>query len=329
MNFQKDILQNPSISKDQSKIGLNQNNLNIINQIYITSDKNSHPEFKQSSKKFQNNNQMNINKNNNNNIHINNYYDINTNHNQNQTSGLNVEIYQSQKEDEKIKEIIRNQFVRKVYGILLVQFILTFGLILICQIKVIKNFLFVKKALYISLMTLSGITFIVSFIIFVCNPSLLKKVPHNYIFLFLFTISETILLIYVSILYSFEYVLGAIVFLISICSVIFVLSCIKKISLKYLLIFIIITVVLGIIYGLLAIIFKNYYLEFFFCLLGALLFTLILLYDTQEISQFDKSFLTIDDYIYAALVLYTDIIRIFLQILRILGRFSNGKGSKN
>ena len=323
MNFHKDISNNSSNLKDPSKIELNQNNFNIINKIYITPEKKPESEFQQYPNNFQNNNIMNINNKNN----INKYNIINAN--QNQSHGINVEVFQNQKENQKINEILRNQFVRKVYGILLVQFIITFSLILICQINVIKAFLFKQKALYISLIILSGITFILSFIIFICFPSFLKKVPQNYIFLFLFTISETILLVYISILYSFEYVLGAIVFLIGICIVIFFISCIKKISLRYILIFLIITVFLGFIYGLLSIIFRNYYLEFLFCLIGAIVFTLMLIYDTQQISQFDKSLLTIDDYIYAALILYTDIIRMFLQFLRILGRFCNGKGTNN
>jgi FtsH-binding integral membrane protein len=323
MNFHKDISNNSSNLKDPSKIELNQNNFNIINKIYITPEKKPESEFQQYPNNFQNNNIMNINNKNN----INKYNIINSS--QNQSSGMNVEVFQTQKENQIINEILRNQFVRKVYGILLVQFIITFSLILICQVNVIKAFLFKQKALYISLMILSGITFILSFIIFICFPNFLKKVPQNYIFLFLFTISETILLVYISILYSFEYVLGAIVFLIGICFVIFFISCIKKISLRYILILVIITIFLGFIYGLLSIIFRNYYLEFLFCLIGAIVFTLILIYDTQQISQFDKSLLTIDDYIYAALILYTDIIRMFLQILRILGRFYNGKGSNN
>ena len=324
MNFHKDISQNSSNPQDHSKIELNQNNFNILNKINITPDKKPENEFPQLPNHFHKNDIMNINYQDNNN---NNYNSINLN--PNKSTGLDIKVFQSQKDGQNINEIIRNQFVRKVYGILLVQFIITFSLILICQIKTIKNFLFHNSKLYISLMILSGITFIISFVIFICFPSFLKKVPQNYIFLFLFTISETILLVYVSILYSFEYVFGAIAFLIAICMVIFFISCIKKISLKYILIFLIITVFLGLIYGLLSLIFRNYYLEFCFCLIGAVVFSLILLYDTQQISQLDKSFLTIDDYIYAALLLYTDIIRMFIQILRILGRFYNGKGTSN
>ena len=326
MIFHKNIAKE-NINQDISKIELNQDNTNIINKIYISPEIKPEKNFNSHQKYFQNQDNINI-------MNINNKNNIINNNIQNeipkQIHNCNAEIVHSQKEDQNIKQTIRNQFVRKVYGILLVQFILTFGLILICQIKVIKIFLYDHKTLYISLMILSGLVFALSFTIFICYPSLMRIVPYNYIFLFLFTLSETVLLVYISILYSFQYVFGSIVFVSGICVVIFFMSCIKKISLKFLYLCIIIVAFLGIIYGLLSLIFRNYYLEFLYCLIGAILFTLILVYDTQRITQFDNNNnITIDDYIFAALVLYTDIINLFIEILKILGRFYSGRGHKN
>ena len=310
------------INQDISKLELNQRKNNIINKIYFSPEINNKVNSYTNQNNIQNYNKTKI-------INNNNCINNNVNLNINQSQINNVEISQSQREEQNIKEMIRNQFVRKVYGILLVQFLMTFGFILICQIKVIKNFLYIHISLYISLMTISGISFLISFIIFMCCPNFLRKVPHNYIFLFIFTISETILLIYISILYSFEYVLGAIILVIGICGVIFFISCIKKISLKFIYLFLIIAVILGLIYGILAIIFRNYYLEFLFCLIGAIIFTLFLVYDTQTITRLDNNYLTVDDYIFAAIILYTDIIRVFIQILKILGRFYGGRETNN
>lgn len=311
----------PNLSQDISKNVLNQNNLNIINKIYVNCPDNNqeslyHPNIMKSNIKPPN---IENNSNDQNNI---------------QNQDVKLELSQNQNnndnnDDINIKNMLRNQFVRKVYGILLSQFILTFSLILICQINTIKNYLFSHRELYLSLMSLSFFIFFVSFIIFMCKPSLMKKVPQNYIFLFLFTISETILLIYVSILYSFQYVLGAIVFVIGISVSIFTLSCFINNSLKFLYLFFIVCCVLGALYGFLAIIFRNYYLEFLFCLIGAIIFTIFLIYDTQKISQIDENYLTIDDYIFAAIVLYTDIIRLFIYILRILGRLSGKETNFN
>ena len=315
-------------NKDLSKLELNQNNNNLINKICF------YPGCKQNNEMQKNPNQDNFKEKNN--ILLNNNYMLNINNKNNQIlnnnnidnneiQDVNVEVTQSQKDVQNINIIIRNQFVKKVYGILLTQFIITFGLILICQIKIIKNYLNRNRILYIVLMISAGLIFAVLFAIMTCYPSYLKKVPKNYIFLFLFTICETILLVYVSILYSFIYILGAISFVTVICTAILLISCFKKISLKFIYIFFIISIGLGIMYGILIIIFRNYYLQFFFCFIGAVIFTIILIFDTQSISNLDENFITIDDYIFAALILYTDIIRIFIQILKIIGMMKGGR----
>ena len=124
----------PNLSQDISKNVLNQNNLNIINKIYVNCPDNNqeslhHPNIMKSNIKPPN---IENNSNDQNNI---------------QNQDVKIELSQNRNnndnnDDINIKNMIRNQFVRKVYGILLSQFILTFSLILICQINTIKNYLF-------------------------------------------------------------------------------------------------------------------------------------------------------------------------------------------
>lgn len=210
---------------------------------------------------------------------------------------------------------IRSKFLLKVFGILLTQFIFTFATILICQIETIKKFLFSHTLLYIILLSFSGFIFITAFIIFICNPNLVRKVPHNYIILFSITICETILLTYISILYQFEYILGAISFIIAICLALFSIALFNKIHFKFLTMSLIILLYVAIAYGIIAIIVRNYYIRFLYCLIGAVIFSLFIVYDTQLI----RDEYSTDDYIFAALTLYFDVIRLFIQILRILG----------
>ena len=87
---------------------------------------------------------------------------------------------------------------------------------------------------------------------------------------------------------------------------------------KFLYLFFIIMVCLGIMYGILIIIFRNYYLHFLYCLIGAIIFTVILIVDTQSISQLDENVLTVDDYIYAALILYTEQIPVLTYLIKTL-----------
>ena len=51
-----------------------------------------------------------------------------------------------------------------------------------------------------------------------------------------------------------------------------------------------------------------------------LLFGLFLIFDTQQIVGKGKHVMSIDDYIVGALVLYLDIITIFIELLTLFGR---------
>ena len=236
----------------------------------------------------------------------------------------NVSIAESDKNidlnvDTNIYLDMRSKFMLKVYGILLTQLLFTFGLVLICQINKIKTFLFEQKVLLIVLMSFSLIAYIVIFCIFLCKPNILKKVPQNYICILITTISITILLVYLSILYPAHYVVGAMSFVIIISLTIFIISLFNKIDIAYLVMAIILLSSCALDYGLLALIYRSYYLHFLYCLIGAVIFTLYIAFDTIYI----RDHCSIDDYAFAALTLYLDIVRLFIQILRILGNASN------
>jgi protein lifeguard len=57
----------------------------------------------------------------------------------------------------------------------------------------------------------------------------------------------------------------------------------------------------------------------FFAYIGVILFSFYLLFDTQLIMGGKRYELSIDDYIMAAMILYLDIINIFLELLKIFG----------
>lgn len=58
----------------------------------------------------------------------------------------------------------------------------------------------------------------------------------------------------------------------------------------------------------------------FFCVLVICLFGIYLIYDTQLVVGKGRYKLSIDDYILGAMVLYADIITIFIYILALFGR---------
>jgi len=60
-------------------------------------------------------------------------------------------------------------------------------------------------------------------------------------------------------------------------------------------------------------------LHLIYAYLGVILFSFYLLFDTQLIMGGKRYSIDIDDYIMAAMILYLDIINIFLQLLKIFG----------
>ena len=210
---------------------------------------------------------------------------------------------------------MRNKFMIKVYGILTSQFIFTFGLVLITQMKIIKNFLLEQKILCLVSVLICLFIYIACFIIFICKPDIMRRVPHNYIFLLIVTVCLTIILIFISAFYTAKIVIAAVSFLIAICLAIFFICVFNKIDIRFLAMAIVSLCFCMFNYGLLALIFRSNYLYFLYCFLAAIVFTLFIVYDTIQI----RDHFSIDDYAFAALTLYLDIIRLFIEILKILG----------
>jgi protein lifeguard len=71
--------------------------------------------------------------------------------------------------------------------------------------------------------------------------------------------------------------------------------------------------------GLVTLFVQSSFLENLYCCLGVLFFGFYLVIDTQMIMGGKHFELAIDEYVLAAMLLYIDIIQIFLYILRLLG----------
>ena len=64
-------------------------------------------------------------------------------------------------------------------------------------------------------------------------------------------------------------------------------------------------------------------MQLFYCTLGVILFGLYLVIDTQMICGGKRYAMSQEDYVYAAIILYLDILNIFLYILQILAAHKN------
>jgi len=228
-------------------------------------------------------------------------------------NGSNDDIKEEENSEDIYKKI-RIGFIRKVYVVLLFQLSFTFGVCCLSFLEKIRDFVSSHPIIYL-------IIAIISFIIVIilsCCIKIARKVPINYLLLFIWTFCESYLLLTVCSFYNYEIVLTAIGLTVGITIGLTIYACYTKTDftmcggiLFCLLIGLLFFGIFGFLFG--------EWVYTLYCYLGVLLFSFYLIMDTQLIlKKFGNGF-DIDDYIIATLSLYIDIINIFLFVLRILG----------
>ena len=244
----------------------------------------------------------------------------NDNNNANPQTVEKIEVKISKKNKEldtsSINDKLKSNFLIKVYGILLFQFIIIFGFVLIFQIKSISSYIKTHPALYWSIYVITFIAYMVILIAFLANPENLNKVPINYFILFLMTIFLGLFCGVIASLYKYEIVICAITCVIAISFGSFCIGfCIKIDNIEFWHLFVPSVVCLVIHYIVMILIFRKYYLYFFFCSLVALVYAFVISADTLII----KEEYTVDDYILGAISLTFDIAKLFIIILQYFG----------
>ena len=76
------------------------------------------------------------------------------------------------------------------------------------------------------------------------------------------------------------------------------------------------------VFGIVTIFWRDPLVQLVYSCLAVLLFGIYLVYDTQLVLGKGQMSYTLDDAYLAAIQLYTDIIQLFLNLLRIIGKFS-------
>ena len=221
--------------------------------------------------------------------------------------------------DAQIQMAVRAGFIRKVYGILSIQLLITFGAVFFCQIKPIKSLIFKNQALSGNLVVFSSLLFLVLFLCLACCRGLSRKVPYNYLFLLGITICEAIACAIASSIYSFQIVALALLLTIVATLAITFYACTTKndFSTCRVGLYVIFSQMFTI--GIIAVLFRIRALYAFYTFGMTGVVGIYLVYDTQLILGKLGVGYSVDDYIFATLEIYMDIIRLFLLILRILG----------
>lgn len=215
------------------------------------------------------------------------------------------------------EKAIRSAFISKVYSILTMQLIATSVLIgvFVLDAKTKWYFRYHDEWMYVGLFVV-----LISFIILACIESARRSTPINYILLSFLTSGYAFTAAVVSCSYDTRTVLFA--FLATGVSCFLIAFLAKTTSLDLttcgttLCLLSLLHLVIGII---LALIFPDDISSLLLAVTGALLVSLYLMFDLQLIMGGRENELSPEEYILGAVLLYTDIIQLFLFMLRIVG----------
>ncbi|XP_013171967.1 PREDICTED: protein lifeguard 1-like isoform X1 [Papilio xuthus] len=213
---------------------------------------------------------------------------------------------------------IRRGFIRKVYSILMCQLLITMGFIALFLFHeptkrwVAQN----NYLLWVAIAVLFA-----CIIAMACCPDIRRTAPTNFIFLFVFTLAQSFMLGVVTSIYSVSEVMMAVGITAGVCLALTLFAFQTKWDFTMMGGALVAASMILLLFGLIAIFLpRNNILTLVYASAGALLFSLYLVYDTQlMMGGKHKYSLSPEEYIFAALNLYLDIVNIFLFILTIIG----------
>ena len=226
--------------------------------------------------------------------------------------------------DENIQKNIRASFIRKVYGVLSFQLVITSLFISLSLFPSVKLFILKNINIFYIFHIISIIASLITILLLVCSKNLAKTVPTNYILLTIFTVSESFTILMFCIQYQPESIVIAVFLTTGLVVGLSFYACYTNTNFTYLGGVLFAGLCILNIAGLLIFLFgKNYVNDIIYSSISLLIFSLYLIYDTQLIyGKFGVEY-KIDDYIIAAINIYLDIINLFIQILKIIGKKNN------
>jgi len=212
---------------------------------------------------------------------------------------------------------IRNGFIKKVYSILSAQLLLTAAVAapLVMDGEVQKWVKTQGQTLIIVVCVLN----IVLICAMACCRTAMRSFPTNYIMLFAFTATEGFLVGVICSTYELESVMCAVIATGLLVGCLTVYAIITKSDFTGFGVYLFAALLVLLIFGLFCWLFPFPWMQTVYCCLGILIFSFYLIFDTQLIMGKGELRLGIDDYVYAALNLYLDIIQLFLYILQLIG----------
>ncbi|XP_058830969.1 protein lifeguard 1-like isoform X4 [Topomyia yanbarensis] len=224
---------------------------------------------------------------------------------------------QSGKDFDFTDQSIRRGFIRKVYSILTVQLGITLGFIALFMYHRPTK-LWVQQHPEMFWIALG--VMIVTLLSMACCDSVRRKTPMNFIFLAIFTLAQSFLLGVTTAKFSSQEVLLAVGITAAVCLGLTLFAFQTKWDFTVMGGVLFVAVIILMLFGIIAIFFPGKTITIVYASIGALLFSVYLVYDTQMMMGGKHKYsISPEEYIFAALSLYLDIINIFMYILTIIG----------
>lgn len=216
-------------------------------------------------------------------------------------------------------KLIRHNFIKKVYSLLTIQLLITVAIIAVFAVHPdVKAW---AKANH----WFQNVSFLVAFVILIvitCAGNLRRKHPHNLIILFAFTIAEALMLAAITVMFDTPTIMiaGGITAVICLGLTLFAFQTKYDFTTKSgIMLVILMVATFAIIIGMFFPPSKIFILVI--SSIMAIIMGIFLVIDTQMIVGGTHSIqMSPEEYVFAAINLYMDIINMFLYILMILGR---------
>ncbi|XP_067887162.1 protein lifeguard 2a [Heterodontus francisci] len=215
---------------------------------------------------------------------------------------------------------IRHVFIQKVYAILMVQLMVTFGIVAVFTFcDPVRKYVRANLILYYT----SFAVFITTYLILVCCSGIRRRYPWNLILLAIFTLGMSYMAGMLTTYHNTKSVMICIGITALVCLAVSIFSFQTRFDF---------TSCHGLLFGLMMVLFITGlimaftvpfgylpWLQTFYAGLGAIAFTLFLAYDTQLLLGNKRYSLSPEEHVFGALCLYTDIVYIFMFLLQLFG----------
>ncbi len=213
------------------------------------------------------------------------------------------------------QQSLRMGFIRKVYGILSGQLLLTF---LFCCLSMTSTKFAKFQLTNPGLMIICMLIDVVLLIFLMCNPNSLKKVPQNYIFLAVFTLCESYIVSAICAGTNPRLVFMAASMTIGMTLILTYYACTTKEDFTVMGASLFIGISVLFLFSFFFMFTHNTIIHILLCCASMVIYSVYLVYDTQLLLGNKMCALDYDDYIIGAMMLYVDIIQLFLNLLEIL-----------